>query len=170
MRLCAVFRATLRDVLAAELGDVAVEDFAAAAAAAAFGFVVVALGFAVAVVVAALVEALLLPQLGGEEEGGPGFIWIILRVRVGGGGSVTTAAGLVPVLDARRFLPRAAGADAEAGSSVSAGGGRVNVSIELDCACCVAIWGEFANRNDSEGDSEVWRARGRFRASTPNRG
>lgn len=139
MRLWAVLRATLRDVLAAELGDAAEEDFAAADlafAAAAFGFAV-AVGV-VAAVLADVVETLLLPAEGGEE--GPGFIWIILRVREGGGGSVTAATGAAPAPGARRFLPRTADAGADAASAaVRAGGGRVNVSMALDCDCCAAI-------------------------------
>lgn len=142
MRLCAVFRATLREVLAAEFGDVVVDVFAAAVLA----FVAGVLDFVVVgVVVVVVVDVLLLPELGGDEDG-PGFIWIILRVRVGGGGRVTGAACVVPVAEpgARRFFPRDVETGADAGSAAArAGGGSVNVSTALDWDCCVAIpWGK----------------------------
>jgi len=163
MRLCAVLRATLRDVLAAELGDVAEEAFAAADlafAAAAFGFAVAAAAAAAAAVggaavgLADVVEALLLAAAGGEER--PGFIWIILRVRVGGGGSVTAGAGGAPAPGARRFFPRAVAAGADAASAAArAGGGRVNVSMALDCDCCAVIPRTGAQENRA-GSGRGW--------------
>jgi len=107
-------------------------------------------------------------ELAGEAEGGVGFIWIILRVRVGGGGSVTAAEGCGCCCAARRFLPRdAVGAELELSTgSGRAGGGRANMCIELAWEAAMAelrsVCGvDYTHRSlDTEGESRCRCCRG----------
>jgi hypothetical protein len=117
MRLCAVFRATFRDV------DVDVDVEAE--------LVVVAFDLGLALDLLAVEGG-----LAGVSAAAAGFIWMIFRARVGGGGSVMSAAACGCGCDVLRFLERAMEASAalaaSAFCSTSAGGGSVKVSMELD--------------------------------------
>jgi hypothetical protein len=107
----------------------------AAAAEVALGADLVVVFFALLAEVGVVVvvdEAVLEPEGGLAGVDAAGFIWMIFRARVGGGGSVMSA-GCCCDCDVLRFLARAVTVGSAASfCSTRAGGGSVKVSMELD--------------------------------------